>query len=355
MEFYEESVVSLDMQWAIENEYGVPPICRIARVQTMDLSGINIVGGDFNQSKLQTELNKEANLHAIAMITEQERSGQTVVFTPSVFSAKGVCQYLNQNYGVPAVYVYGTMDEDERKEALRKFKACEVQVLVNCQVVAVGFDYPPTATLILGRPTRSRSFWLQCVGRATRNLPGVVDGRPWTGVSGTMGILARRTARLQSAKTHFKIVDCTNSSIDHKLITSVDMFAATSDEDVKAALKSAAAEKPLTPEEMAELARKEAEKKANAELIEAMRKNTAGRAHGGIAKHDIDLTFSGRRSPGTYMNPLRGKYAGQRLCDLPGSYLHWGSTNPTLTGWIRGMFRKEMDRRNGKRSERSVG
>ena len=349
MDFYEESIGNFDMRWAIDNEYGVPPICTIATVDSMDLTGVTVSGGDFHQLKLQAELNKEANLHAVAVITERERHGQTVVFTPSVFSARGVSHFLNNNYGVPSVFIWGSMPDEERAEALAEFKSGRAQVLVNCQVVAIGFDFPPTATLILARPTRSRSFWLQCVGRATRPLAGVVDGRPYTGVDGTMGLMARRTARLQSDKTHFKIVDLTNGSLDHRLITSVDMFCTAPAEDIAAVRKTVASSpKPLTPEEMQELAAKLAEKRAAAILVEQMRNNTSGRATGRVSSRSVDLAFTGKRSVGTYSNPLRGKFAGVPLSQLPQYYVDWAAGNHRLTHWIRGMFRKELGRRGSR-------
>ncbi|NCA16857.1 MAG: hypothetical protein EBS90_07405 [Betaproteobacteria bacterium] len=115
---YEDVVCNYDLQWAITNGWSVSPRCKLARVDGLDLSGVKIVGGDFNQSQLQAAVEKEANLHRIAMITEQEREGQTVVFCTSVASARGVCHYLQNNYGVPAVYVYGTMPDDERADGL---------------------------------------------------------------------------------------------------------------------------------------------------------------------------------------------------------------------------------------------
>jgi superfamily II DNA or RNA helicase len=332
------------MQWAIANGWSVPPICRLSVLTSLDLRGVAISGDDFNQKQLQMELNKEANLQRLCVITEQEMEGQTVLFTASVSQAQGACHYLNNNYGIPSVCVWGTMDEDERRENLVAFKSRQAKVLVNCQVVAVGFDYPPTATLILGRPTRSRSFWLQCVGRATRPLPGVVDFDNSTPTE-------RKMAIARSAKPHFKIVDCTDSSLDHRIITSVDMFV---DPAVKDEVKKqfAAAKEPLTQEELLELAAKEAQKKAAAEAIEAMRKATTGRGHGTLSQREIDLTFSGKRSVGTYTNPLRGKYAGVKLSELPGHYLRWGADNPTLSNWIRSMYRKEMERRNGRFASR---
>ena len=337
MQFYEESVCNYDLRWAIDNGWSVPPVCRIAKVQSLDLSGISIVDGDFKQSALAEEMVKEANLQRICLITKEEMCGQTVVFTAGVSAAEGVCHYLNHNYGIPAVYVYGTQDEEERREALRRFKSCEVQVLVNCQVVAVGFDFPPTATLILGRPTRSRSFWLQCVGRATRPLPGVVDFE-----GSTPELRKQRIA--ESAKPNFRIVDCTDASLDHRLVTGVDMFIQDGPETVAAVRKREADEdKPLTEEDLAKLAAEEEEKKRIALEIALRRLHTHGAAEGFIQRRDFDLE-SGRRSVGTYMNPLKGKHAGKRMSELQDSYIFW-ACRELREGWVKNLFRKERDRR----------
>lgn len=323
----------------------------MSRVESLDLSKVTLVGGDFNQQKLQAEMNKEATIHRACMITAEEMEGQTVLFAASVFGAKGACHFLNHNYGISAVCVWGTMPDEERNDALAAFKSRQAKVLVNCQVVAVGFDYPPTATLILARPTRSRSFWLQCVGRATRPLPGVVDGE------GLLTAADRIAAIARSDKPHFKIVDCTAGTLNHTVITSVDMFCTSQDEEVKAKVRQAAEEHPLSQAELdalaAEEAAKKAEKIASAKLIEEMRRNTEGRGEGRIHGKDVDIAWKGVRSVGTYSNPLKGKYAGFKLSELPDHYVHWAAGNEKLNGWIRSMFRKELGRRHG-RQERFV-
>lgn len=341
MEFYERAICNYDIQWAIANGWAVPPVCKLAVVKSMDLSQIAIVGGDFKTTALQAEVEKEANLQRLCVITAEEREGQTVVFTPSVAAAKGVCHYLNHNYDVPSVYVYGTMPQEEREDALRRFKSRDVQVLVNCQLVAVGFDYPPTATLILGRPTRSRSFWLQCVGRATRPLAGIVDFAGSTPES-------RRAAIAASAKPRFKIVDCTDASLDHRLITSVDMFLEANKDTITAVRERVAREKKsLTQEEMEALAKEEDERRRLALEIEERRKHTHGRAFGQVTVSEVDLQ-TGKRSVGTYYNPLKGKYAGYKLCELPDHYVSWAAEE-VRTGWIRKIFRREKERRNAER------
>jgi superfamily II DNA or RNA helicase len=338
--YYQEEMCNLDVQWAITNGWSVPPVCKLSRVAELDLSTVTVSGDDFNQTQLQAAVEKEAALHRIALITKEEMEGPTVVFTPSVNSAKGVCHYLTNNYGIPAVYVYGTQDEEERADAIRAFKSGQARVLVNCQVVAIGFDFPPTSTLILGRPTKSRAFWLQCVGRATRPLRGVVD---YEG-SDAPSRIARIAA---SGKPRFKIVDCTDASLDHRLVTAVDMFV-TGDKDVKQAVKKAAAEaqEPLTQEALDALAQQELERRLAAQEIEARRKRMQGQATGTVVGREVDLAFTGKRSIGTYTNPLKGKFAGCRMADLPDYYIDWGTRS--LKGWPRTLFAKEKDRRRAK-------
>jgi superfamily II DNA or RNA helicase len=341
MSYYQEAICNLDMRWAIENGWSVPPVCRLAKIQELDLSGVKVSGEDFNQAQLQAAVEKEASLHRIALVAREESEGPTVVFTPSVASAKGVCHYLANNYGMAASYVYGTQPEEERNEAIRLFKSGQTRVLVNCQVVAVGFDHPAISTLILGRPTRSRSFWLQCVGRATRPLPGTVDFHGST-------VETRKQAIAASGKPRFKIIDCTDASVDHRLVTSVDMFATCpKDKEVRQVVAKACAEKPLTPEEIEALAQKEYERQEFARNLEERRKKMQGQATGKIWSEDIDIEYGERRSVGTYMNPLRGKYAGMRMSELPDFYIRWASENQNLSHWIRSTFIRERRRRRG--------
>jgi hypothetical protein len=114
--------------------------------------------------------------------------------------------------------------------------------------------------------------------------------------------------------------------------------------------------KPEAKAEAAEAvsqAAKKAEKIASAKLIEEMRRNTQGRGEGRIHGKDVDITWKGVRSVGTYNNPLKGKYAGFKLSELPDHYVQWAAHNDKLNGWIKSMFRKELGRRHG-RSERFV-
>jgi len=346
MRFYECVTANYGITWGVENGYVAPPNKLVlAQLSGLDLSKIKIVGGDYQQTELQKQLNKEANLHRLCLITKEYMGKATVVFTASVSAAKGVTHYLKNNYGIRAGYVHGKQDSEERTEVINDYKHGRIDVLVNVAVCATGFDAPRTDTLILGRPTRSRGFWLQCVGRATRPLPGVVDA---TGLTKEQRI--ERIAK--SDKPFFTIVDCTDASLDHKLITSVDMFCDLTEDQRKAARRICSkSESPLTPAEIEEAARIEAEKIAAAKAIEDMRKKSAGVASGKLHSSEHELGEDGKRCVGTYRNPLKGKYAGRQLNELPSYYLEWGAGNRKLVHWIRNLYLKELRRRDAKNLE----
>lgn len=339
MNFYEALTFNYGIQQGIDDGYCVPPRCEIDRVADLDLTNIRIVNGDFNQQQLAAAIEQDAVLHRIAIVTKTRMVGQTVVFTPSVFSAKGAAQVMRQQYGMEAGWVSGEQPEEERREVIAAFKSGELKVLCNCQVVAVGFDVPATSTLILARPTRSRIFWLQAIGRATRPYPpGVIDFPGSTPES-------RKAAIAASVKPFFHIVDMTDASLDHRLITAVDEFVRTDDPEVKAKAKQIAAktDTPLTPEELLIEALKQQEAEKLAKEIEERRKRMEGQATGRLVSRDVDLHYTGKRSVGTYTNPLKGKFAGQRMSDLPDYYVAWGEQK--MSGWVQSLFRKEKERR----------
>jgi len=80
--------------------------------------------------------------------------------------------------------------------------------------------------------------------------------------------------------------------------------------------------------------------------LEEMRRLTRGRAEGVVYGEEVDLQFGGKRCIGTYMNPLKGKFAGLRMNQLPGWYVDWACRNPGIKGWIKNNFLKERRRRN---------
>lgn len=72
--------------------------------------------------------------------------------------------------------VCGETPMKEREAIIERFKSGETKVLVNSQVLVVGFDYPALDTVVMARPTRSLAQYYQILGRVLRPYEGKV---PW--------------------------------------------------------------------------------------------------------------------------------------------------------------------------------
>jgi len=133
----------------------------------------------------------------------------------------------------------------------------------------------------------------------------------------------------------------------------------TAEEEVKEKVRRAATEQVLTAEQLQAIAdleaakaeerrRREEERIAAAKMIELMRQNTLGRASGQVVGQDLDITYSGQRSVGTYKNPLRGKYGGLPFSQLPDFYLRWMQRERSVPNWAKGIAKREETRRREK-------
>ena len=71
-----------------------------------------------------------------------------------------------------SVCLAGDTPKKERKQILDDFRSGKIKVVLNCQVLTTGFDYPELDTIVMARPTMSLALWYQIVGRAIRPFPG---------------------------------------------------------------------------------------------------------------------------------------------------------------------------------------
>ena len=97
------------------------------------------------------------------------KHNRTIVFAPSVASARSVSAVLNV-MGIRSFCVTAETDIAERQSAVDSYRSdsTEPMVLVNFGVFTAGFDAPRTSAAVIGRPTLSLVLYSQMVGRALR-------------------------------------------------------------------------------------------------------------------------------------------------------------------------------------------
>ncbi len=137
-----------------------------------DLKGIGVTGGDYAKGALADAMNKPQIVgDAIQHYRELCPGKRAVVFAAGIENSHKIAQQF-RDAGIPAEHVDGTMPTEERDAKVRQFEAGQTLILTNDSLFGEGFDVPAIEAVILLRPTKSLSLYLQMVGRALRPSPG---------------------------------------------------------------------------------------------------------------------------------------------------------------------------------------
>lgn len=145
---------------------------RLFAPHVPDLSGVGTQAGDLKKDQLAEVMDKPSVVgDAVEHYKRLCPGKRAVAFAVNIEHSRHIVQQF-QLAGIPAEHVDGTMDTTSRDAAIQRFVAGETLVLSNCELFGEGFDVPAIEAVILLRPTKSISLYLQQVGRALRPAPG---------------------------------------------------------------------------------------------------------------------------------------------------------------------------------------
>jgi ATP-dependent helicase IRC3 len=175
-------------------------LCDLKAVRVslrVNLDRVKVSHGDFIDSDLESALlDANAPKHVANAYLEHAPGRKALLFTPTVKVAYEMADAFRK-VGVKAEALDGTTPAEERRAMLKRFHSGETMVLSNCAVLTEGFDEPSINCIITVRPTKSRPFYLQMIGRGTRVYPG---------------------------KSGCLILDVVGSSQRHQLVTANEIF-----------------------------------------------------------------------------------------------------------------------------------
>jgi superfamily II DNA or RNA helicase len=227
-----------DVSDAVRDGWLCPIKQQYVVVDELDWSRVRLdSGGDLSAEDLDRVIGEEETLHKIvAPIVQMAGDRQTIVFCPRVRTAEEVAKLIPRYTDGGAVAVSGKTPKDERHRAVDQFRYGEIQFVSNAMVFTEGFDAPSTACIAVCRPTRSRLLYSQMVGRGLRG------GHRWS-VPG---------------KSDCLVIDLVGASLQHKLVTGVDLLGGRYDEVVVEAAR--------------DYCREKAESDAPADVLEELRR-----------------------------------------------------------------------------------
>jgi superfamily II DNA or RNA helicase len=137
-----------------------------------DMTGVSIVGGDFNQ-KQAAEKTMEKKLIGSVIDTWHQlgENRQTICFATDINHSKYLAEEF-QATGVDCVHVDTYTDTAEKREKIDAFNNGEVKMITSVGILTTGFDSPSAQCAIIARPTKSLSLHIQMIGRVLRPYEG---------------------------------------------------------------------------------------------------------------------------------------------------------------------------------------
>jgi ribonuclease E len=131
---------------------------------------------EFDQEMLAELLDQAPFNLAIADLYKTRFNGVPgVVYAAGVKHAMNVAEAFRQ-FGIKAMGVSGETPKRELAEILARYERGEIDVLVNAQLLAEGWNSPRATICMHLAPTASKRIYQQRVGRVTRRHPGKESG-----------------------------------------------------------------------------------------------------------------------------------------------------------------------------------
>ena len=143
--------------------------------------GLTVERGDQKkQSNRQFETEPVRFDATIRVLSDLSVSGRTLAFAGSIQHANALAAVLISK-GISASVVSSQTPMEQRREILRKFAGGDINVLVNKQLLATGYDCPSVEHVVLTVPIGSAVLFEQIIGRVTRGprVGGTTKGTVW--------------------------------------------------------------------------------------------------------------------------------------------------------------------------------
>lgn len=163
-----EEIINIPIAPLFERKYIVPPVNKVGA--QVDLSPVPIAMGEYAQGKL-SELYLEPELLRLSLekiIQYGATRNRGIIFAQSLAHSDVLASALEAN-GETCMAVSGDTDKDELNDyILPAHEAGEFKYLLNCDLLAVGYDMPWVDMVAILKATKSKRKFEQMVYRGTR-------------------------------------------------------------------------------------------------------------------------------------------------------------------------------------------
>lgn len=166
----DDLIVGVSAKWLIENHCLAPYDYYAPHGVSMD--GIRKRNGEYDADEVQDMLLEkgiygDAVRHYKALAGGAKAVCYCVSIEASQVAAKQFC-----DAGICAVHIDGKTPKTERNAIIERFRAGDIRILCNVDLISEGFDVPDCGCAILLRPTASLTLYIQQAMRCMRYQDG---------------------------------------------------------------------------------------------------------------------------------------------------------------------------------------
>lgn len=128
---------------------------------------------DFDTNEMTKWLDFDSNMSRFHQAVKwcMDNNLKTIVFTPNIDMNFRLAECIAAGGGTAKTMDSNNDTRSSRKQKMDDFRAGKYQFLVNVGMVGRGVDVPSVDAVILARPTKSLSLYMQYVGRCLRPDP----------------------------------------------------------------------------------------------------------------------------------------------------------------------------------------
>ena len=156
-------IESVSVKWLIENKFLAP--FKYLAPSVIDSEKLRISKGDYSNKSIDGSF-KKSILGDVKKIYDKYLSGcKTIVYCHSIEHSEIVAETLG------GVTLHSKIDKNQRDKIINDFRTGKNKVLCNVMVLGEGFDVPDCDAVILLRPTKSLSLFIQQSMRCMRYKP----------------------------------------------------------------------------------------------------------------------------------------------------------------------------------------
>ena len=157
------------VQWLIENKRLAP--FKYYAPNDLDRSKLKMNSiKEFSNESISNAMERKIYGNAVKHYEKLADGEQAIAYCHNIESSIRTAEEFN-SHGIPAAHIDAKTPKAERDAIIDKFRRGEIKVLSNVEIIGEGFDVPDCSTVILLRPTKSLSLYIQMAMRGMRYRP----------------------------------------------------------------------------------------------------------------------------------------------------------------------------------------